>query len=109
MMMTDGVFRDSEASSLARRMPWGASDAPEAARERCWCQLVGTHAAADKKLLVSQMATSNNAKKSKMPRQMLSESASVMVMVITDGDAYSSRGKSGTNSKRLKVRAALAT
>ena len=59
-MMTDGVFRDSEASSLARRMQWGAWDAPEAAHERCWCQLVGTHAAADQKLLVSQVATSNN-------------------------------------------------
>ena len=29
-----------------------------------------------------------------------------MVMVISNGDAYSSRGKAGTNSKRLKVRAA---
>ena len=67
-------------------MPRGASDAPEAARERCWCQLVGTHAAADKQLLVSQMATSNNAKKSKMSRQMLSESASVMAMVISKQD-----------------------
>ena len=102
VMMTDGVCRDSEASSLARRMPWGASDAPEAAHGRCWCQLVGTHAAADKKLLVSQVATSNNAKKSSMSRQRL-------VMVISNGDAYSSRGKAGTHSKRLKVRAAQAT
>ena len=85
-MMTDGVFRDSEASSLARRMPWGASDAPEAAHGRCWCQLVGTHAAADKKLLVSQMSTSNIVKKSKMSRQRLSESASVMAMVISKQD-----------------------
>jgi len=62
-------------------MPWGAADAPEAAHEkRCRrCQLVGAHAAAGKKLLVSQMATSNNAKKSKMFRQMLSDCCTVRV------------------------------
>ena len=33
-------------------MPWGASGAPEAAHERCGCQLVGAPAVADKKLIV---------------------------------------------------------
>ena len=43
-------------------MPWGASGAPRAAHERCGCrlvgaQLVGAHAAANKKLIFSWMAT----------------------------------------------------
>ena len=70
-------------------MPWCASGAPQAGHERCRCQVAGAHAAADKKLLVSQMATSNNVKKSKMSRQRLSESASIMVMVISNGDGGS--------------------
>ena len=41
----------------------------EAARESGGCQLVGAHARLDTKLLVSQMATSENAKTSKMDRQ----------------------------------------
>ena len=47
---------------------WDASDAPEAARERCGRQLAGAQAAADKKLLVSQMATGNNMKRNEMSR-----------------------------------------
>ena len=38
-------------------MPWGASGAPRAAHERCGCRLVGAHAAANKKLIFSWMAT----------------------------------------------------
>ena len=47
---------------------WDASDAPEAARERCGRQLAGAQAAADKKLLVSQVATGNNMKRNEMSR-----------------------------------------
>ena len=49
-----------------------ASDASEAAHQRCGCQLACAHAALETKLLVSQVATSNIAKKSKMSRQRLS-------------------------------------
>ena len=45
---------------------WDASGAPEAARERCACHLVGAHAGLETKLLVSQMTTGENAKTSKM-------------------------------------------
>ena len=41
----------------------------EAARESSGCQLVGAHANLDTKLLVSQMAKSENAKRSKIDRQ----------------------------------------
>ena len=43
------------------------------------CQLAGAQAAADKKLLVNQMDTGNNAKKNKMPRQRLSDCCTVGV------------------------------
>ena len=58
---------------------WDASAAPEAARERCGCQLAGAHAALDTKLLVSPMATGKNAKTSKMSRQRLSDCCTVRV------------------------------
>ena len=51
----------------------GASDAPEAARERCGSDLVGAHAALDTHLFASQMATGNNAKESTKFRQRLSD------------------------------------
>ena len=60
-------------------MTWDASDAPEAARERCGCQLAGAHSALDTKLFASQMDTSNNAKTSNMSRQRLSGCCTVRV------------------------------
>ena len=53
-------------------IPEAASDASEAAHQRCGCQLACAHAALETKLLVSQVATSNIAKKNKMSRQRLS-------------------------------------
>ena len=57
----------------------GASNAPEAARERCACQLAGAHAGLETKLFVSEMATGENAKTSKMSRQRLSACCTVRV------------------------------
>ena len=51
----------------------GASDAPDAARERCGSDLVGAQAALDTNRFASQIATGNNAKKSTKSRQRLSD------------------------------------
>ena len=51
----------------------GASDAPDAARERCGSDLVGAQSALDTNRLASQIATDNNAKKSTKSRQRLSD------------------------------------
>ena len=54
----------------------------EAARESGGCKLVGAHAALETKRLVRQMATSENAKTSKMSRQRLSDCCTVRVTVM---------------------------
>ena len=54
-------------------LPWGASDAPDAARERCGSDLVGAQAALDTHRFASQLAKDNNAKKSTKSRQRLSD------------------------------------
>ena len=53
-----------------------ASDAPEAAHQRCGCQLACANAARETKLLVSQVATKCPARSG-----AVSESAVVMMMV----------------------------
>ena len=70
---------DEKTVSLIEERARGCA---EAARKSGGCQLVGAHATLDTKLIVRQMATSENAKTSKMSSQRLSDCCTVRVTVM---------------------------